>query len=189
VERDDRLDLPYLLAEVANLFAAGNGTTAHMLVSTMLLLVQHPAELDRVREDRALIPTMLEEAMRLESPVQWLQRIVTSDTELAGVTVPAGSLVLVLWGAANRDDRKFEDPERFRIDRPSVAKHQTAFGYGIHMCVGAPLARLEGRIAFGRLLDRLTNFRLVGPDPITHIPNINQRAPTAVQIEFEEVRG
>jgi cytochrome P450 len=189
VERDGELDLPYLLAEVANLFAAGNGTTAHMLVSTMLLLVQHPAELDRVREERALIPTMLEEAMRLESPVQWLQRIVKTDTELAGVTIPAGSLVLVLWGAANRDGRKFDDPECFRIDRPAVAKHQTAFGYGIHMCVGAPLARLEGRIAFGRLLDRLANLRLAGPDPITHIPNINQRAPTAVQIEFEEVRG
>jgi cytochrome P450 len=185
VARDGELDLPYLLAEVANLFAAGNATTAHMLASTMLLLLQHPAELDRIREDHSLIPTMLEEAMRLESPVQWLQRIVTTDTELAGVEIPAGSLVLVLWGAANRDGRKFDDPERFQIDRPSVAKLQTAFGYGIHMCVGAPLARLEGRIAFQRLLDRLEKLRLVGPDPLTHIPNINQRAPTAVQIAFE----
>jgi cytochrome P450 len=185
VARDGELDMPDLLAEVANLFAAGNATTAHMLASTMLLLLQHPDELDRIRDDRSLIPTMLEEAMRLESPVQWLQRIVTTDTELSGVEIPAGSLVLVLWGAANRDPRKFEDPERFQIDRPSVAKLQTAFGYGIHMCVGAPLARLEGRIAFGRLLDRLTNLRLAGPEPITHIPNINQRAPTAVHIEFE----
>jgi cytochrome P450 len=185
VARDGELDMPYLLAEVANLFAAGNATTAHMLASTMLLLVQHPAELERIRDDRALIPTMLEEGMRLESPVQWLQRIVTADTELGGKTIPAGSLVLVLWGAANRDGRKFEDPERFQIDRPSVSKLQTAFGYGIHMCVGAPLARLEGRIAFGRILDRLTNIRLAGPDPITHIPNINQRAPTAVHIVFD----
>jgi cytochrome P450 len=122
--------------------------------------------------------------MRLESPVQWLQRIVTTDTELDGVEIPAGSLVLVLWGAANRDGRKFDEPERFQIDRPSVAKFQTAFGYGIHMCVGAPLARLEGRIAFERLLDRLTDVRLAGV-PITHIPNVNQRAPTAVHIEFE----
>jgi cytochrome P450 len=184
VARDGELDMPYLLAEVANLFAAGNATTAHMLASTMLLLLQHPAELDRVRDDRSLIPTMLEEAMRLESPVQWLQRIVTTDTEIDGVEIPAGSLVLVLWGAANRDGRKFEEPERFQIDRPSVAKFQTAFGYGIHMCVGAPLARLEGRIAFERLLDRLRDVRLAGV-PITHIPNINQRAPTAVHIEFE----
>jgi cytochrome P450 len=184
VARDGELDMPYLLAEVANLFAAGNATTAHMLASTMLLLLQHPAELDRVRDDRSLIPTMLEEAMRLESPVQWLQRIVTTDTEIDGVEIPAGSLVLVLWGAANRDGRKFEEPERFQIDRPSVAKFQTAFGYGIHMCVGAPLARLEGRIAFERLLDRLRDVRLAGV-PITHIPNVNQRAPTAVHIEFE----
>jgi cytochrome P450 len=185
VARDGELDMPYLLAEVANLFAAGNATTAHMLASAMLLLLQHPAELERIREDRSLIPTMLEEAMRLESPVQWLQRIVTQDTELDGVAIPAGSLVLVLWGAANRDGRKFEDPERFQIDRPSVAKFQTAFGYGIHMCVGAPLARLEGRIAFERLLDRLTNVRLADAGPITHIPNVNQRAPSAVHIEFE----
>jgi cytochrome P450 len=185
VARDGELDMAYLLAEVANLFAAGNATTAHMLASTMLLLLQHPAELDRIREDRALIPTMLEESMRLESPVQWLQRIVTTDTELAGTPIPAGSLVLVLWGSANRDGRKFEDPERFQIDRPSVAKLQTAFGYGIHMCVGAPLARLEGRIAFERLLDRLTNMRLGLTEPITHIPNINQRAPTAVPMDFE----
>jgi cytochrome P450 len=68
-----------------------------------------------------------------------------------------------------------------------VSKHQTAFGYGIHMCVGAPLARLEGRIAFERLLDRLTNLRLTGADPLTHIPNINQRAPTAVHVSFDEV--
>ncbi len=189
VARDGELDLPYLLAEVANLFAAGNGTTAHMLASTMLLLLQHPAELDRIREDRSLIPTMLEEALRLESPVQWLQRIVTTDAEVAGVTIPAGSLVLVVWGSANRDQRKFEDPERFQIDRPSVAKFQTAFGYGIHMCVGAPLARLEGRIAFERLLDRLTNLRLVDTERVTHIPNINQRAPAAVHVAFDEARA
>jgi cytochrome P450 len=188
VDRDGEIDVPYLLAEVANLFAAGNHTTAHMLASTMLLFLQHPEELERALADRRLIRTALEESMRLESPVQWLQRIVTRDTELADVAIPAGSLVLVLWGAANRDGRKFEDPDRFRIDRPSVAKLQMAFGYGIHMCVGAPLARLEGEIAFNRIFDRLAGLRL---DParndLSHIPNMNQRAPNEVHVTFEAV--
>jgi cytochrome P450 len=122
--------------------------------------------------------------MRLESPVQWLQRIVTEDTELGGVALPKGSLVLILWGAANRDERKFDDPERFVIDRPAVAKRQMAFGYGIHMCVGAPLARLEGEIAFNRVFDRLANLRLTAANDFTHIPNMNQRAPVSVRVAF-----
>ncbi len=185
VERDGELDVPYLLAEIANLFAAGTATTSHMLASTMLLLVSHPAELERVRADRSLIRPLLEESMRLESPVQWLQRIATRDTELHGSTIPEGSLVLVLWGAANRDAAKFEDPDRLWLERPSVAKFQTAFGYGIHMCVGAPLARLEGQIAFDRLLDRFPRIELAAGTEITHIPNVNQRAPTRVPIAVE----
>jgi cytochrome P450 len=186
VDRDGELDLPYLLAEVANLFAAGNHTTAHMLASTMLLFLQSPDELERAQADRSLIRTALEESMRLESPVQWLQRIVTEDTQLGGVELPKGSLLLVLWGAANRDERKFEDPEMFRVDRAAVAKQQMAFGYGIHMCVGAPLARLEGEIGFNRLFDRLSNLRLAeGKNDFTHIPNMNQRSPAAVHIAFD----
>lgn len=184
IDRDGELDMPYLIAEVANLFAAGNHTTAHMLASTMLLFLQNPDELERARAERPLIRTALEESMRLESPVQWLQRIVTEDTELGGVALPKGSLVLILWGAANRDERKFDDPERFVIDRPAVAKRQMAFGYGIHMCVGAPLARLEGEIAFNRVFDRLANLRLTAANDFTHIPNMNQRAPVSVRVAF-----
>jgi cytochrome P450 len=186
VARDGTLDEPYLLSEVANLFAAGNLTTAHMIASTMLLLVEHPAELERVRADRSLLPAMLEESMRLESPVQWLQRIVTEDTELGGVQLEAGSMLLVMWGAANRDERQFDEPDRFVIDRPRVAREQTAFGFGVHRCVGVPLARVEGRIAFDRLLDRLPNLRLVGDAAdVTHIPNMNQRAPVQVHVAFD----
>ena len=150
----------------------------------MLLFLQNPDELERARAERPLIRTALEESMRLESPVQWLQRIVTEDTELGGVALPKGSLVLILWGAANRDERKFDDPERFVIDRPAVAKRQMAFGYGIHMCVGAPLARLEGEIAFNRVFDRLANLRLTAANDFTHIPNMNQRAPVSVRVAF-----
>ncbi len=186
VARDGELDLPYLLAEVANLFAAGNATTAHMLASTVLLLVQHPGELERVRADRSLISPLLEESMRLESPIQWNQRVVVRNVELGGVTLEAGSLLLTMWGAANRDERKFDDPDALFLERPSVAKFQTALGYGIHTCVGAPLARLEGRIAVERLLDRLPGLRLApGKSDISHIPNVNQRAPKAVHVVYD----
>jgi cytochrome P450 len=156
-----------------------------MLASTMLLFLQNPDELEHARADRSLIRTALEESMRLESPVQWLQRIVTENTQLGGVELPKGSLLLVLWGAANRDERKFDEPDRFKADRTAVAKQQMAFGYGIHMCVGAPLARLEGEIAFNRLFDRLASLRLAPGHDLTHIPNMNQRAPTAVHMEFD----
>ncbi len=182
-ERDGTLDLPYLIAEVGNLFAAGNATTAHMLASTMLLLADDGEALERVRRDRAVIRPLLEESLRLESPIQWLQRVVTHDVELGGVKIPAGSLVLILWGSANRDQRQFEDPDDLRLDRPRAARH-LAFGVGIHMCVGAPLARLEGEIAFNRLLDRLADPRLAEPGAIAHIPNVNQRAPSTVRLEW-----
>jgi cytochrome P450 len=95
--------------------------------------------------------------------------------------------VLVLWGAANRDERRFEDPEQVDLDRPSLATQQMSFGFGIHRCIGAPLARLEGRIAFDRLLDRLPNLRPADESEIVHIPNINQRAPMTVPIAFDPV--
>jgi cytochrome P450 len=154
-----------------------------MLASTMLLLAGDTDTLGHIRRDRAVIRPLLEESLRLESPIQWLQRVVTHDVELGGVIIPAGSLVLILWGSANRDERQFEDPDALRLDRSRATRH-LAFGVGIHMCVGAPLARLEGEIAFNRLLDRRPDPRLVEPEPISHIPNVNQRAPSTVRVEW-----
>jgi cytochrome P450 len=183
VERDGSLDLPYLIAEVGNLFAAGNATTAHMLASTMLLLAGDAEMHELVRRERRMIRPLVEESLRLESPIQWLQRVATRDVALGDVEIPAGSLVLVLWGSANRDERRFVDPDALRLDREQASRH-LAFGVGIHMCVGAPLARLEGEVAFNRLLDRLPELRLAGSGTISHIPNVNQRAPSAVRVEW-----
>lgn len=186
VDRDGEPDMPYLLTEVANIFAGGNHTTAHMLSSTMLLLCENPDQLESVRENRTLIRPMLEESIRVESPVQWLHRITTRDTEFNGVEIPARSLVILFWASANRDERKFEDADRFWVQRPAVAKYQMGLGYGVHMCLGGPLARLEGDIAFNRLFDRLPNLRLAaGWDDVRHIPHPNQRAPEQVFIEFD----
>jgi cytochrome P450 len=184
--RDGEIDMPYALVELTNLFAAGNGTTAHMLTSALLLLLEHPDELERVRADHSLIPPMLEETIRLEGPIQWNQRIAMEDVELQGVPIPRGSMVLINWAAANRDESKFAHADRFEIERPGLVKQHLAYGQGIHKCLGVPVARLEGRIAMERLLDRLRNLRLAGPaSDVRHIPNLNQRAPAALQIAFD----
>ena len=188
VARDGSLDMPYLLAEVTNLFAAGNVTSAHMIASAMRLLLEHPGELRRVHDDRALIAPMLEETMRLESPIQWLQRLTTRPCTLAGVDLAAGTMLLIAWASANRDPERFDSPQRFDIDRAGLVKKQVAFGYGPHRCLGAPLARLEGRVAFDRLLTRLPGLR-VHPTrrDDSHVQAPNQRAPTAVHIAFDPV--
>jgi cytochrome P450 len=183
--RDGTLDINYLSAEVTNLYGAAYHNTVYMLSNTMVLLLRHPDEMERVRADHSLLRTAIDESLRLESPVQWLQRITTQDTELGGVAIPEGSIVLLLWGSGNRDERKFEDPDRFRADRPKVAKEQLGFGQGTHLCVGAPLARLEGQIAFEQLLTRLKNIRLSDRNEDRHITTVNHRAPEAVHIEFE----
>jgi cytochrome P450 len=184
-ERDGDLDLSYLASEVTNLYGAATSTTAHLLASTMRMLLTHPEQLDEVRAEPDLIRPMLDEVLRLESPVQWLQRVVTEDTELAGTPLSKGSVLLIMWAAGNRDPRKFEDPDRFWIRRPHVARDQLGFGHGIHRCIGAALGRLEARLAFERLLDRLPDLRLSpGAESSPHLQQFNHRAPEKVEIEF-----
>lgn len=185
VERDGDLDLAYLVSEAGLLLSGGFVTTAHMLASAMQLLLEHPEEMDKVRSDRTRIKAMLEEALRVESPVQWQHRGVVADTEIAGVPIPAGSVVLVVLGAANRDAAKFACHELFDVDRDDASKH-VAFGYGTHFCLGAPLARLEGRIAFERLFSRLGELRLAQPaTEIRHLESTIFRGPKTLPIEFD----
>jgi cytochrome P450 len=184
-QRDGDLDLSYLASEITNLYGAATSTTAHLLASAMRLLLGNPDQLAEVRADLELIRPMLDEVLRLESPVQWLQRVVTEDTELSGTSLPKGSVLLVLWAAGNRDPRRFEDPDRFWVRRPNVVRDQLGFGHGIHRCIGAALGRLEGRIAFERLLERLADLRLAaGADASPHLQQFNHRAPETVEIEF-----
>jgi cytochrome P450 len=185
-ERDGDLDLSYLAGEVSNLYGAATGSTGHSLANAMLKLVQHPDQLELIRADRALIRPMIDEVLRLESPVQWLQRIATQDTEVRGTSIPKDSVVLIVFAAGNRDPDRFPEPDEFRIDRPHVARDQLAFGQGTHRCIGAALARLEAKVAFEQLITRLENLRLApGHEDPPHIPQFNHRAPTEVQIEFE----
>lgn len=143
------------------LVGAGGESTASLIGSAVWILSRRPELAERLRRDPAMIAPFLEEVLRFESPFRGHYRHVLADTELAGVALPADSHVLLLWGAANRDDAVFEDPNEFRLDRPNIKAH-LAFGKGGHFCLGAALARLEARIVISSLLSAGTSIRPAG---------------------------
>jgi cytochrome P450 len=138
---------------------AGHETTTSTFGWGMLMLCRQPALQDRIRDHARRIRTFVEEALRLESPVQGLPRLVTRDTELGGVRLKAGSLIMLRYGAANRDERQFEHPDEVDVEREKAGM-QLAFGSGVHHCIGAPLARQELTLGFAALLARMENIRL-----------------------------
>ena len=141
------------------LFAGGQGTAARFLGNALKLLAEDPELQDRLRNDRERIPDFIEEALRIESPVKTNFRMARLTTTLGGVEIPAGSPLMLLLPAADRDARRFECPEQFDVDRPNAREH-LAFGRGIHSCPGAPLVRHEGRITVERMLARLDDIRV-----------------------------
>jgi len=135
------------------LLVAGNETTTNLIGNAVGALLDHPDQLERVRRDPSLVPALVEEAVRFESPVQTVFRTATRDVEIAGGTIPAGRLVAVLLGSANRDERRFADPDRFDVGRDT--RGHFGFGFGEHFCLGAALARLEARVALEALVPEL----------------------------------
>ncbi|MEQ8483767.1 MAG: cytochrome P450 [Pseudomonadales bacterium] len=143
---------------------AGHETTTSTFGWGMLLLCRNPELQDAVRGDPKLVRTFVEEALRLEAPVQGLPRLVTRDTELGGYPLQAGELIMLRYGAANRDERQFENPDQVDLQRRKAGM-QLAFGSGVHHCIGAPLARQELNLGFPALLARLRNIRLADDQP------------------------
>jgi cytochrome P450 len=141
------------------LFAEGQETTARLLGAALKHLAEHPELQDELRENKERIPGFLEEVLRVESPVKADFRLAKRTTTVGDVEIPAGTPVMLLNGAANRDPRLFECPHDFRIDRPNGQAH-IAFGRGVHSCPGGPLARAEGRVSIERILERMRNIRL-----------------------------
>jgi cytochrome P450 len=152
-----------VLAFTALLLVAGNETTTNLIGNAVLALLRNPDQLAKVLADPDLLPNVVEESLRHDSPVQMLFRRTTDDCEIAGVPIPAGSMVVPLFGSANRDDRRFSDPDRFDVMRDTQG--HLAFGYGIHFCLGAPLARLEARVALEALIARLPFVELADDHP------------------------
>ena len=174
-----------ILSILQQLQVAGKETTAHLIGSAMLLLIENPDQLAAVQAEPALITNMAEEALRMESPVRALFRTTTREASLGGVDLPAGAQVMLLYAAANRDEAAFEDAACFEASRENAARH-VAFSAGPHYCIGAALARLEVRVAFEEVLARMTNFRLDDdhPDP-KHVPSFILRGLEDLQIRFD----
>ena len=154
----ERLERDDLLVNLLLVLVAGNETTRNLIGNGTLALLRHRNELQRLREDPALLNGAIDELLRFDSPVQLDSRIAREPVELRGKRIAPGQRVLCLLGAANRDRQAFPDADRLDVGR-SAARH-LAFGRGVHYCLGAPLARLEGRVAFEALLPRLGNLRL-----------------------------
>jgi cytochrome P450 len=151
-----------------NLLVGGHETTTNLLALMVYRLAQDPALLEKVRADRSLIEAMVEESLRFDSPTQGMFRTSTRDTEIDGVEIPAGSKVELLYASANRDEEIWEDPDVFRIDRNArdLRRHMS-FGRGIHLCIGAPLARMEAAVMLSELLDRFATVELAGTPGLT----------------------
>ena len=150
------------LASVAMLLlGAGFETTVNLLTNGVAQLLAHPRELDLLREDTTCWPNAVEEVLRLDSPVQRTGRVARTDTEVAGVPIRAGSFVVLLLGGANRDPAVFTDPGRLDVRRPNARDH-LAFSSGVHYCLGAALARLEGEVGLRRLVERYPDLSLAG---------------------------
>lgn len=141
------------------LFAAGQETVTKLLSSAVQVLGERPDLAQTVHDNRKLVGPFIEESLRTQSPTKVDFRLARKTTELGGVHIPAGTVVMLCLGAANRDPRKFEDPHEFRLDRKNVREH-IAFGRGIHTCAGAPLARVEGVITINRMLDRMRDITI-----------------------------
>jgi cytochrome P450 len=172
------------------LFAAGMETTTKLLSTGMRVLGERPDIQQALRDDRAKIPGFLEEALRTESPVKSHFRLASATTSIGGVDIPAGTILMMLPGASNRDPRKFENPHEFQHDRRNVREH-VAFGRGAHSCPGAPLARSEARISFNRFLDRMADIRIdeavhgsAGDRSYTYDPTFIMRGLSSLHVVF-----
>lgn len=184
-------DVADVVRVATNVFSAGQETTVRLLGSALKIMAENPDVQQLLRKDRSRIPNFIEETLRLESPVKGDFRLSRVPTAVGGVEMPAGTTVMVLQGAANRDPRRFDEPDRFDLGRKNARQH-LAFGRGIHTCPGAPLARAETRVGIERLLDRTADIRICerlhGPADNRHyhyVPTYILRGLTELHLEFD----
>jgi cytochrome P450 len=175
---------PELMATAVLLLIAGHETTVNLITNGMLTLLRHPQALERLRREPALMPLAVEELLRFEPPVQMLpSRTALADVEIAGVTIRKGAPLVLVLASGSRDPQRFPDPDRF--DPARRDNQHFGFGSGVHICFGAPLARIEAQIALAELIRRLENPRLVeDPPPYRRSPIL--RGPRHLAVEIAE---
>jgi len=174
----------------ANVFAAGQETTVRLLATVLQLVGERPELQQLLRDRRDLIPDFVEETLRIEAPVKGDFRLARRRTTVGGVEIPAGTTLMVLNGAANRDPRHFEDPDRLHLERAGLREH-LAFGRGPHSCPGGPLARVEARVSIERFLDRMADIHVSeahhgppGARRYSYVPTYILRGLTRLHLEF-----
>ncbi|GAB1541466.1 cytochrome P450 [Scytonema sp. NUACC21] len=183
-EQSDKLNEDELISMIHLLILAGHETTINLIGNGVLALLQHPDQLALLKNNPSLIKPAVEEFLRYEASVQTASsRYTKEDVEIDGQIIPRGELVLVVLGAANHDPKHFNKPDELNITRQN--NQHIAFGYGIHHCLGAQLARLEGQIAINTLLRRLPNIKLaVAPEELRWRPGLNIRGLEALPVKF-----
>src|SRR5690606_622249 len=179
----EKLTFDEILQMLILLLVAGNETTTNLIGNTALEFMAHPDEFAKVLAEPGLIPSALEEVLRYNSPVQATLRRPTRDVELSGKPIPQGTPVLVWLAAANRDPAQFAEPLRFVVTR--TPNRHLAFGMGIHFCLGAPLARLEARVAVEELLKRVKGFERTTDGLLPRVPTFIMRGVTSLPVAFE----
>lgn len=183
-ENERPLDVPEMLSIIQQLLVAGNETTTHSIAEGILLLIENPDQHKLLKDDPSLIPNFVEEVLRLATPTANMWRVATKDTEINGVPVKAGSMIQIRFSSANRDEAQFEAPQAFDVTRDN-ARSNIAFGHGVHMCIGANLARKEMDAAFRVLLERLDNFELdCDAADLNYPPNVLLRGLSTLPIRF-----
>lgn len=188
IEGETPLIDPEIMSLMQQFMVAGNETTTSTLAGGLLQLIRNPDQMAKAKaaaggRDPKVIGNLVEEALRYETPTAGMWRIVKADTELGGVSIPEGAVVQLRYAAANRDPKRFPDPDRFDIDRANARTH-LSFGKGPHMCVGNMLSRKEMLVAFDELLERLDNFAVPDENAIRILPNILLRGVTYLPITF-----
>ena len=188
IEGETPLIDPEIMSLMQQFMVAGNETTTSTLAGGLLELIRNPDQMAKAKaaaggRDPKVIGNLVEEALRYETPTAGMWRIVKADTELGGMAIPSGSVVQLRYAAANRDPKRFADPDKFDIERTNARTH-LAFGKGPHMCVGNMLSRKEMLVAFDELLERLDNFAVADENEIRILPNILLRGVTHLPITF-----
>lgn len=169
-----------IISNAILLFAAGHETTSNMISNALISLHRHPDQLAKLKASPELLPRAVSECMRYDSSVQVVQRVALDDTEIGGVPLPRGTIVVMAVGAANRDPSKFDEPDKLIIDRPETSNQSLVFAGGVHYCIGARLAMLEVESALGAILRRLPELRLTNLDNLQWHPRNTLRGVTAL---------